>query len=208
MNARFLKGRSAAFSDVPWSFYVQTRQAIDSHTQVTFDRGRMEIISTTTLGHESAKKLLAMLFETYCFARDVPLNSTGGLTLARASRAVACEPDESYYVLADPPPRGTREIDLEIHDPPDLVLEVDPSEHAVDKEPVLAALGVAEVWRWEADALAVRRLRPDRSGYESFDGSGLIPTLPMAAIEAHVRLGQSSRQHDVLRQWRGIVGNA
>ena len=204
----FVKEKTSSgtvFHDVPWAYYVHTRDEVDAHTQVTYDRGRMEIMSPTSLQHDEEKKVIARLFEAYCFIFDIPLKSVGAPTLARESLKRGCEPDESYYVLADRPPPGTRDIDLEIYNPPDLVIEVDLTSHSVSKEPIYAAMGVAELWRWEKQELGVLQLREDGARYDRFETSALMPDLPLTVLAEHVRLTRLMEQEEVMKRWKDFI---
>ena len=127
------------------------------------------------------------------------MTACGGPTLAAEQLGKACEPDASYYILAEPPPPEADELDLQIHKPPDLVLEVDLTSHAVSKEPVYAAMGVAELWRWENSDLDVRRLAEGK--YASVEQSVLLPDLPVRDLAEMVRLGRRKPQHEVLSRW-------
>lgn len=102
---------------------------------------------------------------------------------------------------------GVDELDLAIHSPPDLVIEVDLSSPTLDKEPLYAAFGVAELWRLDGDDLRVRRLNADKTGFEDSPTSGLLPDLPIAALAEHVRLGRELSQHDVVSRWQALLAS-
>lgn len=209
MAAILEKDPYLVLTGVAWDYYWRTRQAFDEAVRITYDRGRMEIMSPMSPGHDGRKKLLARLIEAYAMERDVPLTGMGSITLAREDLAKGAEPDECYYVVSEPPSIELEHvIDLSVHSPPDLVVEIDLSSNSVDKEPIYAAMGVAELWRWDDDALTVRRLRADRAGYDTAERSGLLPELPVAALAEHLRLGGRLRQHEVLKRWRALVAPA
>src|SRR5690606_11711800 len=112
---------------------------------------------------------------------------------------------QMYYVRAEPPPPGTEQLDLSIHNPPDLVIEVDLSNSSIPKEPIYAAVGVVEVWRWAKNDLTVRHLRADKSGYDDSARSALLPDLPVAVLAEHVRLGRKLAQHEVVARWSALL---
>src|SRR5437868_8797229 len=73
------------FQDVSWEFYEQTLEQLErsgQHARVTYDEGRMEIM-TTTGWHEGIKTCVARLLEHYSFVRDIPIQGFGNVTLKR-----------------------------------------------------------------------------------------------------------------------------
>jgi Uma2 family endonuclease len=45
--------------------------------------------------------------------------------------------------------RGVRRLDLAVHPPPDLVVEIDITHAVVDRELIYAAIGVPEMWHFD-----------------------------------------------------------
>src|SRR5689334_5933647 len=89
------------FEDVTWEFYEQTLEQLEragQHARVTYDEGRMEMM-TTTGWHEDIKKCAARLLETYSIVRDIPIRGIGSLTCKRRDRRKGLEPDECYYIV-------------------------------------------------------------------------------------------------------------
>lgn len=205
MVAVLTKSPYVVLDDVPWDYYWHTREEFDASVRITYDSGRMEIMTPMSPGHEGRKTLFARLVETFADERNIPMTGMGGLTMAREELAKGVEPDECYYLVSEPPRWEGTVIDLSIHQPPDLVIEVDLSSLSVDKEPIYAALGVRELWRWDDDALTIRRLRADRSGYDTIERSGVLPDLPVQALAEHMRMGRELHQHEVLKRWRAVI---
>ncbi|MEM6313356.1 MAG: Uma2 family endonuclease [Planctomycetota bacterium] len=197
---------SLVIKDVSWAFYVQTRDEMSDSIQVTFDQGRLEIMSPVSYRHDDDLSLLTLLLEQFLIARSIGFRKVGGLTLASPLAERAAEPDGSYYIHNDPPPGGTRNIDLAIHEAPDLIIEVDLSSHSVSKEPVYAAFGVTELWRWEEDRLTVRRLNEQRTGYDDATESTLLTGLPINQLVEHVVTGRDRPDNnDTLASWKQVV---
>lgn len=195
------KSQHLLLTDVSWDYYDRTLRELDGrHFRITFDRGRMEIM-TVGPDHETVKKAIARLLEQYSTEMDIPIEGLGELTCRREDIARGLEPDECYYVT-NPPPKGT-ELDLTIHAPPDLAIEVEVTRGAIPKLPIYAALGVAEVWRF--DGLCVRvLLRQSNETYAEVPQSRLFPRLPMEQFNRFLRLSLTQRQHDgvkALRDW-------
>ena len=201
-HGRLTSPQPAVFEGVSWLFYLAVREQLDYSFHITFDRGKMEIMTPPSMGHEEPKVMLSRLVDVYLELRDVPFDGVGSTIMRREELLKGCEPDEAYYIGEVSAPLGVRDLDLSVHNPPNLVIEVDITSRSIDKEPIYAAMGVAELWRWRNDALAIRRLRGDGSGYDDSPGSVLLPADQLAQ---HVRLGQQLRQSEVLKRWRDAL---
>lgn len=197
----------AVFSNASWGLYTQLREELSHSTDITFDHGRLEIRSAHRYDSSCDVCLLSMLIDLFLIESEMRFLSSGRLTLASPLAERAAEPDNSYYISHTPPPPGTRNIDLAVHDAPDLVIEIDLTSHSVDKEPICAAFGVLEVWRWEEQHLRVRRLNEQRTGYADAPESGLLPDLPIDALAEQLRRGMTEPHHDaIFRDWRQAIG--
>lgn len=74
---------------------------------------------------------------------------------------------------------GAVEIDLSIHPPPDLVVEIDLSHSSIPKQHLFASMQVPEVWRFDGSKLAVLGLDCDR--YVELEFSRVLPLFPLKA---------------------------
>ncbi len=81
--------------------------------------------------------------------------------MGKSGLAAGKEPDACFYLVNEPLARGLREIDLEIHPPPDLAIEIELTNPLSDALRVYAALGVPEVWRCGGDTLRFLHLQAD-----------------------------------------------
>src|SRR5439155_6648165 len=77
----------------------------------------------------------------------------GSTTFRRKDRDAGLEPDQCYYTVNAHRMLGLRELDLSSDPPPDLALEVDFTSSSLDRMGIYVALGVPEVWRWDASGI-------------------------------------------------------
>jgi Uma2 family endonuclease len=73
----------------------------------------------------------------------------GSSTLKLQPKRKGLEADQCYWVKNERAVRGVKRLDLTIHPPPDLVVEIDVTNAVVDREAIYAALGVPEMWHYE-----------------------------------------------------------
>jgi len=181
--------RRERFSGVSWDDYEAMLRIIgDGPLRTTYDQGEMEVIMPS-LRHEALTRLFQTLMTDLLRALRVPYKSGGSTTFRRQGLARGLEPDNCYYLRdlerfhvpteADPP-EGIAV--------PDLAIEVEVSRSALDKLVIYAALGVPEVWRFDGQAIAVHRLRPDHS-YEEAQVSAALPQVPVPTLAVWLRRG-------------------
>ncbi len=114
------------FENVDWEHYTDTLLHLErsgQHARVTYDRGRMELM-TVGRRHEIIKKAIGRLLETYADEMDIGIEGVGNVTCRRQDLERGLEPDECYYITSVY--RGTDDVlDLTNNPPPDLAVEVE-----------------------------------------------------------------------------------
>src|SRR5206468_3895755 len=106
------------------------------------------------------------------------------------------EPDKCFYIQNfDEGLKLDDEFDPAIHSPPDLAVEIDITSRSIPREPIYAALGVKELWRFDAKGLRVFHLSSDGK-YIASEVSLAFPFLPM---DQFVRFVMRMRENDQLK---------
>ncbi|PSN11491.1 hypothetical protein C7293_24085 [filamentous cyanobacterium CCT1] len=119
--------------------------------------GELEILSTSP-EHEIVKGNLGYLIEDYLLGQGVEFVATGSFSQEREAIA-SVQADESYCF-------GTKKPI------PDLAIEVVFTSGGPDKLQRYSALGVAEVWFWQAESISVYCLRA--GGYQQASESQFV----------------------------------
>jgi Uma2 family endonuclease len=195
------------FHDVTWDYYTRTLREIQNRrlqARVTFDQGEMEIM---TLGdrHEAIKSAIARLLETYALETDHPISCAGSATCRREDLQRGLEPDECYYVSKPRPPMAPagEPLDLSVYPPPELAIEVDITRVSISKQPIYAALGVREVWRYDGAILRPMTLTPSGQ-YRVIERSELLPALSMQEFNRCIQIALNESHHagaKAIREW-------
>jgi hypothetical protein len=85
-----------------------------------------------------------------------------------------------------------------------LAVEIEISRSALDRTGIYAALGVREVWRFDAENLYVEQLQPD-GAYVEFASSVAFPFLPLNEVVRWIDLADTFRDQSEwgrrLREW-------
>lgn len=186
---RTLPEQRILINGVRWKDYVILREALDTPgLRMTYLEGSLEIMSPST-AHETAKKLVARLVETYAFLLRLALNGYGSTTFRKEAKERGAEPDECW----------TYGRTLEEGGFPDIVLEVIETHPLLDKLAVYDGFGVAELWLFEGGAFALYRRRK-KGGYEKVTKSHFLPELDFALIAELAKITDQQKALEALER--------
>ena len=169
-----------------WAVYCALRDAPENdRLKMTYDgpAGLLEIEMSEGPLHANTSRLLLLLTAAYFRHTGTRYEPTGSTTLRSEAVGRGAEADESLYVrsLPDAPDLTANDLDLDAGAPPDVVIEIDVTSPGLSKLPAYAALGVPEVWVWEAEGMTLTARRLDgEGGYAVVTESGELPGFPLA----------------------------
>jgi Uma2 family endonuclease len=169
-------GERVYATGIPWSVYTRLADLRDerrSGVKITFDRGRLEIMSPS-FWREKPNLRLGQIVTALAEELGLRLVSARSTTFRREQAEQGLEPDDCFYISHAARMVGVEDIDLAIHPPPDLVIEVDVTNSSVPKEPIHGPMGVPELWRHEDGEVAIRFLQGDQT-YQSVERSLAFP---------------------------------
>ncbi len=193
--------RRIVLDGISWSTYQQLlRESGDRNTRLTFDNGRLELMSPSLL-HERVKTVIRRLVEVYADALQIEVEGAGSTTCDREDLQKGLEPDECYYITHAAAVMGKEKLDLTVDPPPDLAIEVDISRPDVVWEPIYAALGVPEVWRFDGRAIQLLVRNPD-GHYVTATSSLAFPNLPLDLLNQWLQIGLEQGQSAAVRALR------
>jgi len=186
-----------------WAFYdFLLKSLADRHIFVTYDRGSLELMSPSP-AHERYKIALRRIIETVAFELRIQTKSRGSTTFRREDLERGLEPDECYYIKSASLLNDVSEFDPQRHPAPDLAVEIDVTTSALDRQAVYAALGVAELWRYDGRRLRVYHLK--RGAYKLCGRSLSFPFLPLREVERFLALSQHADEWEWLRSFQQWV---
>lgn len=190
--------------DADWQTYQSLRTLIgDRPVQITYDRGRLELMSPSDL-HERLKKLLDRMLAVIAEEWEIPLRSQGSTTFHNEGLGRGLEPDECYYIQNAHLLRGRDEIDLDSDPPPDLAIEIDVSSSSLNRLDIYAALKIPEIWRFDGENLFVLVLGEDIK-YRAAVESQAIPGFNPKNLATHLARRNELDELSWLREFRSWV---
>ena len=174
---------------VSWEFYLQLLEELGDTTnlRLTFNRGALEIMSPKRL-HEQITRLVDMIVTLLTFELSLNVDNCGAMTLRVEAVERGGEPDSCFYIANEAAVRGVEEIDLQIHPPPDIVLEVDITSPSLDKFGLYLAARVPEVWRYDGAHMSFHTLAEEQ--YQTTSHSLSFPHLTAAMLERYLAIGR------------------
>jgi Uma2 family endonuclease len=126
-----------------WDDYENLLEELgdSSHARVSYDSGRLEILSPSGL-HGNYEWFINLFVYEFCRALNLKLHGFGHTTWRKKSAAKGVEAGACFYVRT--PVTGRKDFSLEMGPPPDICVEVDITRNSLKKLSIYAALGVPE----------------------------------------------------------------
>ncbi|WP_182867910.1 Uma2 family endonuclease [Rhodopirellula sp. JC639] len=185
--------------NVSWQTYVDLCESADNpRGRLTYDQGELEIMSPSYL-HENVGRLIGRMIEMFTFHHQIEIHSAKSTTFKRERKQRGFEADESYYISHASAIHGISHVDLEVHPPPDLVIEVDISRSSSLKMRVFAGLGVGEVWCFDGEKVIVYRLSGD--AYEVCGTSTELPRFPLTLMNTLLTQRSELSEHEMISRF-------
>ncbi len=195
--------------NVSWETY---ERLIKEHgeqcgTRFTYDEGTLQIM-IISFEHESSNRTLSTIVEALADGFDIDYEPAGSTTFKRKDIKRGFEPDSCFYFHQPEAIRGKKRLDLTKDAPPDLIIEVDVTHGSLDRLPIFAAIGVAEVWRYENEVVKFFLLI-DNSYIES-STSSVLPGVTSASVIQFIADSYTIRRVELARKvraWASSLSN-
>lgn len=192
---------------VTWGLYERLLSEVGESPamRVTFDNGLLQIM-VVSAGRDNPNRTLGEIVVAICEETDADYCPAGSTTFKRPDLLKGFEPDSSFYFQHAATVRPKDEIDLPVDPPPELVIEVDVTRDSLNRLPIFAAVGVAEVWRYANGVVSMFALRG--GSYEPIVRSLALPVLEARAATEFVEKSRTMRRPAWLAMIREYVRRA
>lgn len=190
--------------DISWEFYQRLLSELGDSpgTRVTYDKGLLQIM-VVSAAHDNPNRTLASLVEVVAEELGADVCHLGSTTFQRPDLLKGFEPDSCFYFRSADQVRDKDHIDLKVLPPPELVIEVDVTSNSLDRFPIFAAVGVAEVWRFAEGTVSMYVLRD--GAYSETTHSAALPVLTPEAATRFVQSYRRTRWPEWVRSVRDWV---
>ncbi len=189
--------------NISWETYERllAERVNASGTRFFYNDGNVEI-TVVHIGHERPNRTLARIAEIVAEETSCDFVATGSTTCKRDDLEKGFEPGSSFYFRYADEVRDKDKTDLASDPPPELIIEVDIASSSLNHFPLYAAIGIAEIWRY--DGTCVRFHSLEGSVYSPIEESIVLP--PMTAAQATIFVELDRREKATVwlravRQW-------
>ncbi|MBD2528319.1 Uma2 family endonuclease [Nostoc flagelliforme FACHB-838] len=174
----------------------------DRGSRFAYDCGVLEIM-TPLFEHENPKIQFDRLIFALAVELKTKIRSAGSTTLKRKTITKGIEPDTCYYIQNEPAIRGKQELDLKIDPAPDLAVEIDITSSSVNKLNIYAALGVAELWRYDGEVLKFYQLVASK--YIEIQSSIAFPLISVSDMNRFIQQSKTMDEINLVQSFRAWV---
>lgn len=197
-RSRFEAERRLVIRDAKWEDYLNLIDSLDEHSplRVAFDGEDIEIM-TKGSDHDRFSFLSGQLIVAIAQAKGIQVEPYGEATWRKPGVQRGVEADQWFFfdarkrariarIQRADKARGVRTSSTERFPCPDLAIEIDISAPKVDRPGIYAALGVAELWRFDGGVAVIERLTPG-GRYEPIEQSQWLEISPADVVRWLVR---------------------
>lgn len=194
-------GAVLRIDDVSWEEYQNLLADLGQGyaARIFYDNGRMEVMAPAS-AHEKAKSVIHTLVTALRDELDIDIESFGSTTLRKEMKAVAAEPDDSFYIHNAPFLVGKADLNLTNDPPPDLVVEIDRTSSSLNRFAIYEAFDAPEVWRFARCQLRIHLLAGH--SYEESLTSRAFPFLTAQVLTDFIALGLEMGERKAARAFR------
>lgn len=186
-----------------WPEYIAILDELEKTRRLrhTYDKGSIEIM-TRSVDHEKWKDLLMLLVVILFEECRIEFETIGECTLTSEGLDKGLEPDQCFWVANAEWIRTKRGLlDLTVDPPPDLFIEIEKSRSLILRLPILAALGIGEVWRFKGKTIKVGLLNEQKE-YVWGNTSPIFPGIDLGEVARFVVEGYEKGKLQVLSEFR------
>ncbi len=196
-------GATLRIPAVEWEDYAQLLAELgnDYHGRISYDNGRLEIMSPLPV-HEEFANMVLWISREITRALGVKLETRGSMTIRSVRQRKGAEPDTCFYVQNAIRIIGKRDLDFDVDPPPDIVVEIDVTNESQAKFPIYAALGVPEIWRYDGHTASFYTLV--NAAYIVTASSRVFSFLPSTLLAQWIEHSKTDGQDatlDTVRAW-------
>jgi Uma2 family endonuclease len=179
-------------NSVSWKIYENLLNSLQDSPEfrIKYLEETLEIMSPSRR-HESDKKRIALLIETYFIEKDIDFYPLGSTTFREQSVARGIEPDECYCIHSE-------------KSVPDIAIEVVITSSGINSLDVYQGLNVPEVWFWQTGKFSLYSLQ--ENGYQEIERSQFLPELDFELLADYVL--SSAKPKDILSEFRQRLKNS
>ncbi len=169
-------GTEITFHNVAWDQYEELLDQVGeaSGLRISYNDGKLKVMSLSS-EHEKYVLFINCLVAQIRVSLRINILFFGSATMRKRKNTKGNEPDACFYVQTANVIGNRIHLDFAVDPPPDVVVEVDIHHRSDENDPIYAALGVSEIWRYDERRLTILHLQHDE--YVQAETSLALPML-------------------------------
>lgn len=184
--------------DQTWRDYEKLLDEVGeaSGLRISFDGKTLEVM-TLSIQHEYYAAVIQNLVMALSLRKRIKVLCFRSATIKKSDELKGAEADGCFYVqTADKLPAMTK-MDFSKDPAPDVVVEIDMHHKSESKNTIYAALGVAEIWRYNGDKMVFYKLNK-KGEYKEIKKSAALPILSSEILTKFLNDSKTNDQYEVL----------
>ena len=181
-----------------WGDYEKLLDEIGeaSGLRISFNEGTLEVM-TLSIQHEYFKDIIKDIVRLLGMRKRIRILTFGSATMKNTEVLKGAEPDGCFYVQTADKLPPMIEMDFSKDPPPDVVVEIDIHHKSESKNPIYAALGVSEIWRYNGKKMTLYKLGK-KGEYTEIRKSAALPILTAEILTEFLNNSKTKDQYEVL----------
>jgi Uma2 family endonuclease len=180
------EGAVRVFHNVTWDEYEELLEQVGESRhglRISYNDGTLKVISVSSK-HEQFADFIKSLVMHIRLRFHMNIRFFGSATMRKKKKSKGNEPDACFYVQAAAALGNRIDLDFTVDPPPDVVVEVDIHHDSTGNDPIYAALGVPEIWRYDGLEATILHLQGD--SYVEADDSKALPMITSAILTEYL----------------------
>ncbi len=174
-------GAVETFHDVTWDEYEELLKLVGEAPglRISYDDGTIKVMSLSP-EHEKYVHFIESMVSAIRLRLRINILFFGSMTMRKRKKSKGNEPDACFYVQTAAAIGNRLDLDFAVDPPPDVIVEVDIHHDSTGNDPIYAALGVPEIWRYDGFEAAILHLK--ENGYVEAESSDALPMISSAIL--------------------------
>lgn len=179
-------GQVEIFHNVTWDEYEELLEQVGETRhglRISYNDGTLKVVSLSP-EHEKYVSFINSLVVHIRLRFRMNILFFGSATMRKKKKSKGNEPDACFYVQTAAVLGNRIKLDFTVDPPPDVVVEVDIHHDSTGNDPIYAALGVPEIWRYDGWKATILHLQED--GYVEAETSDALPMITSAILTEYL----------------------
>jgi Uma2 family endonuclease len=179
------EGDIRVFHHVAWDEYEELLEQVGEARglRISYNDGTLKVMSLS-LEHEKYATFITRLMSQLSFRLRINILFSGSTTMRKKKKSKGNEPDAGFYIQTASVIGNRLDLDFEVDPAPDVVVEVDIHHDSTGSDPIYAALGVSEIWRYDGLEATIWRLQGN--DYIGAEASNALPMITSAILTEYL----------------------